>query len=119
MSAKNFTVRVLLAALAGLLLTGCASEPQVDWNSRVGSYTFDQAVVELGPPDRESTLTDGRKVAEWVVGRRSSGGMSIGFGSYSGPVGVGVTKSVGPGSQDKVLRLTFGDEGKLQSWAGN
>jgi len=110
---------VLLLAASALLISGCASKPKVDWDSRVGNFTYDQAVVELGPPDRESTLTDDRKVAEWVVGRSRSGGLSIGFGTYSGPVGVGVSKSVGPGPQDKVLRLTFDEQGKLQSWARN
>lgn len=108
-----------MLASFSLLFTGCASKPKVDWNSRVGSFTYDQAVVELGPPDRESTLTDGRKVAEWVVGRSRSGGLSIGFGSYSGPVGVGVSQSVGPGPRDKVLRLTFSPDGKLASWVRN
>ena len=119
MKTKCLSVRALLLAMVGLLATGCASTPKVDWDSRVGSFTYDQAVVELGPPDRESKLTDGRKVAEWVVGRKGSGGLSIGFGSYSGPVGVGVSKSVGPGPQDKVLRLSFDEQGKLQSWARN
>jgi len=26
-----------------LLLAGCASTPKVDWNSRVGSFTYDNA----------------------------------------------------------------------------
>ena len=119
MSAKFSSAIILLLAVVGLVFSGCATKPKVDWDSRIGTFTYDQAVVELGPPDRESTLTDGRKVAEWVVGRKRSGGLSIGFGSYSGPVGVGVSKSVGPGPQDKVLRLTFDEQGKLQSWARN
>ena len=27
-----------------LLLAGCASTPKPDWNTRVGSFTYDQAV---------------------------------------------------------------------------
>jgi len=117
MKARSNLGFTLLVALAVLLFAGCASKPKVDWDSRLGDYTFDEAVVELGPPDRESTLTDGKKVADWVVGRTRSGGVSIGFGSYSGPVGVGVSKSVGSGSQERILRLTFGEDGKLQNWA--
>jgi len=109
----------LLLGASVLLMVGCASKPKVDWDARVGNYTHDQAVVELGPPDRESGLSDGRKVAEWVVGRSRSGGLSIGFGTYSGPIGVGVSKSVGPGPYDKVLRLTFDKEGKLLDWSRN
>jgi len=109
----------LLLALTGLLLGGCASKPKADWDSRVGNFTYDQAVVELGPPDRESKLSDGKRVVEWVVGRSRSGGLSLGFGSYSGPVGVGVSQSVGPGPRDKILRLTFNPDGKLESWVRN
>lgn len=110
--------------LAGALLLaclgqGCASTPKVDWDARVGNFTYDQAVIELGPPASEATLTDGRKVAEWVVGRSSAGGVSLGFGSFSGSTGVGVSQTVGSGPRDKILRLTFGADGKLLSWARN
>jgi len=116
----NFvSMGTLLLALTGLLLGGCASKPKADWDSRVGNFTYDQAVVELGPPDRESKLSDGKRVVEWVVGRSRSGGLSLGFGSYSGPVGVGVSQSVGPGPRDKILRLTFNPDGKLESWVRN
>jgi len=110
---------VLLLATVSLLFGGCATKPKVDWDTRVGSYTYDQAVVELGPPARESKLSDGKRVADWVVGRSRSGGFSIGVGSFSGPVGVGVSQSVGPGPQDKVLRLTFDGDGTLESWSRN
>jgi hypothetical protein len=119
MITKYILVAMFAMLIAGLIVSGCASKPKVDWDARVGNYTYDQAVVELGPPDRESTLTDGRKVVEWVVGRSGGGGLSIGLGGYSGPVGVGVSKSVGPGPHDKILRLTFASDGKLQSWARN
>ena len=52
-----------------LLFAGCASGKQVDWNSRIGTYTFDQAVLELGPPDKQAELSDGTLVAEWETAR--------------------------------------------------
>ena len=119
MSAKSLPASLFIVLIAAWLMPGCASRPKVDWESRVGNYTFDQAVVELGPPDRETTLTDGRKVAEWVVGHSGSSAFSVGVGSYSGPVGVGVSQSVGPGPREKILRLTFGTDGKLESWLRN
>jgi hypothetical protein len=109
----------LLAVVTALFFGGCASKPKVDWDSRVGNYTFDQAVVELGPPNRETTLSDGKKVAEWVVGHSGSSGVSLGFGTYGGSTGVGVSQSVGSGPREKVLRLTFDAGGKLLSWARN
>ena len=115
------TVCFLCAFVGALvfLLAGCSTAPKVDWNSRVGSYTFDQAVAELGPPDKQATLSDGATVAEWITHRSGFGGMSIGIGggSYSGHsgMGVGVGQSVGSGGSDQVLRLVFGPDGKLTS----
>jgi len=105
--------------VTALFFSSCASKPKVDWDARVGNYTYDQAVLELGPPAREATLADGKKVAEWIVGRSGGGGLSLGFGTYSGSTGVGVSKSVGPGPHDKVLRLTFAADGKLVNWVRN
>ena len=110
---------LLLALVLSLFSTGCATKPKVDWNSRVGGYTYDQAVVELGPPDRQATLTDGRRVGEWVVGRSGGGGLSIGVGSFGRHTGVGVSQSIGSGPQDRILRLTFDTQGKLTEWAQN
>ena len=105
----------LLLAVSTLLNSGCKSTPKVDWDSRVGSFTYDQAVVELGPPDRSTPLSDGRVVADWIT--RSSGGVSFGVGTgyWVGNTGVGVGQTVGTGYSDRVLRLTFGPDHKLVS----
>jgi hypothetical protein len=112
-----------IAMVAAALIVGCKSTPPVDWNSRVGAYTYDQAVVELGPPDKQAKLSDGMTVAEWITHRSSGGGLSLGTGFFSGGggggVGVGVGQSIGSGSSDKVLKLTFGADNKLASWSKN
>lgn len=111
---------VLFAGLlAGGVVTGCATKPKVDWNSRIGSYTYDQAVVELGPPDRQARLSDGRNVAEWVVGHTGGGGVTFGIGSFSSHTGVGVSQTVGSGGRDKILRLTFDAHNQLVEWNQN
>lgn len=92
-------LQVALLAVA-LLVVGCATTGQVDWNKRVGSFTYDQAIVELGPPDKQSKLSDGRTLAEWSS--RSVGGS----GSRSAPVAGG-----------RALRLTFGMNGRLADWS--
>lgn len=69
---------VFLIALAALLL-GCATTQRVDWNSRIGSYTYDDAILEMGVPDRSATLTDGTLVAEWLVRRGETYGNVHGF----------------------------------------
>ena len=98
-------------------LIGCAST-KIDWNSRIGNYTYDQAVVELGPPDKSAKLSDGSIVAEWMTRRGYSGGS------------VGVMYGSGypyyhyhpwyhfyePPSPDYFIRLTFGPDGKLQAY---
>jgi hypothetical protein len=110
---------MLLALTWGLLFAGCASRPKVDWNSRVGAFNYDQAVTELGPPARETKLSDGRRVAEWVVGRNWGSAVTFGFGSLSSHTGVGVSQSVGSEPQDRILRLTFETDGKLAEWRRN
>lgn len=102
--------------LTVLLVAGCTTKPKVDWNSRVGSYTYDQAVIELGPPDRLTEISEGRKVADWVTGRTSSPRFSVGFGSYGGSGGVGVGTGTGGDPIEKILRLTFDKDGNLAQW---
>ena len=43
---------------AALLLAGCVT-PKIDWAARVGNYTYDQAVMDFGPPDKSAKLSDG------------------------------------------------------------
>ena len=114
---------LVLFTLVGALLISCKSTPPVDWNGRVGSYTYDQAVTDLGPPDKQAKLTDGQTVAEWIT-RRSNGGLSIGTGFFSGGgggggMGVGVGQSVGSGYSEKTLKLTFGTNNVLTAWSKN
>ncbi len=117
MKALSFLRPVAFALLVslGLAHLGCSTTKKVDWNSRVGSYTYDQAIVELGPPDKQTKISDGKTVAEWVT--RRSGGLSVGTGLYGGSAGVGVSQSVGAG--DRWLRLTFDTSGRLSDWSKN
>jgi len=109
-----------VVALFGWLLAGCATK-KTDWNGRVGSYTYDQAVTEMGPPDKQTKLSDGKTVAEWITRRSGGSGLSIGVGGGSygshGGMGVGVSQSVGSGGGERGLRLVFDMDGKLTSWS--
>ena len=115
--AKFSLLAILFLAVA--FIVGCKTTPPIDWNSRVGNYTFDQAVSEFGPPDRQAKLSDGKTVAEWVTQR--GGGTSVGFGTgfYNRGAAVGVGESVGPSYSDHVLKLTFGTDNKLVFWQKN
>jgi len=109
----------LLMALLPLVswFAGCSTTKKVDWNSRVGSYTYDQAILELGPPDKQAKLTDGQTVAEWITRRSGGAGLTIGTGYYGGGAGVGVSQSEGSGYSDRSLKLTFDTEGRLSNWS--
>ena len=99
-----------------MMNAGCASTPKPDWDQRVGHYTYDEAVRELGPPVGSTRLDDGTTVAEWFL--KYGAQMSFGFGasSYGGGGGVGVGQSVTTPPKGHFLRLSFDSEGKLQKW---
>ncbi len=114
------TWRVVVALMGLLFLpaTGCATH-RVDWDARVGTYTFDDAVRELGPPDKSAGLTDGSTVADWITihGARMASSYTGGWHPY-GPYGwTGPSYvMVDPPGPDRILRLTFDPQGKLASW---
>lgn len=99
----------LLAAV--LLAVGCATT-RIDWNSRVGQYSYDDAVTEMGVPDRQATLSDGSIVAEWLERRGGAYGTSY-HSRYSRFQTYDVHEF-----PDRFLRLTFGPD-RLLSRAGN
>ena len=105
--------------IALFMLLGCSTTKKVDWNTRVGNFTYDQAVAELGPPDKQATLSNTNTVAEWIT--RRSGGSSISFGTgfYGSGGGVGVGQTVNSSGSDRWLRLVFDPDGRLVSWSKN
>ena len=103
-----------LMLLAGIL--GCATQKKIDWEGRIGNFTFDQAVIELGPPDKQAKLQDGTVVAEWLDRR----GYAYVYSSpaWATPYSLGgpyATMSSAT-SPDYYLRLTFSPDGKLKAW---
>ena len=100
---------VVIAFSLALFLTACATTKS-DWQSRIGNYTYDQTVLELGPPDKQAVLQDGTNVSEWLTSRGRSYG---GYTTYAGRGLVYVNNDYAP---DYYLRLTFDPSGKLQSF---
>lgn len=107
----------LLALPLALFIAGCATQKHgIDWESRAGTYTYDQAVSEMGPPDKESKLSEGTRVAEWHLKDRGGMSLSFGLGSYSQHSGVGVGQNLGTfGGGHEFLRLVFRPDGVLKS----
>lgn len=105
----------VLLTLQSFISTSCSSTPKPDWNSRIGNYTYDRAVTDLGPPDKTAKMSDGKTVADWITRSNRGGfGLGLGTGFYSGggtAIGTGVSTSTG--HPDHILRLTFGADGKL------
>jgi hypothetical protein len=102
-----------LMAFAGLTLwpTGCATQ-RVDWPARVGHYTYDQAVTEMGPPDKQAKLNDGTVVAEWLMER----GYTYAYNT-PGPYGPFYPSYVNTyTAPSRFVRLTFGPDGQLTAW---
>lgn len=106
-------IRIIPLFLATLVLVGCASGRKIDWSNRVNNSTYDQAVVELGPPDKSAQLSDGSTIAEWYQ-RRSGPSIGLGTGIGHGPVGVGIGVPVS-GPSVRVTRLVFDPDGILRS----
>ena len=111
---KNFALTILLLAIVAALLAGCATH-RIDWNVRVGGYTFDQAVTEFGPPDKQAKLSDGRLVGEWITRYYSSTSVAVGTGFYGYPGSVGFVQTM-PNYYESKLRLTFGTNNVLDAW---
>lgn len=104
-----------------VMLMGCATTPKIDWDSRVGHYTYDQAVLELGPPDKAAELSDGTLVAEWFSRTPSGPAVSFGLGTgfYGSHSAVSFGQSIGMAPAGEQLRLTFGSNRRLLAWSGN
>lgn len=109
-------------SVAALLLaaTGCASS-RVDWDGQVGRLTFDEAVRQLGPPDRSAALADGGQVAEWLTRRGQSGTPAFtarSAGRYNRAWGSTTTTWVPATAPtpNRYLRLTFGADARLAAW---
>lgn len=115
---KNFAAKILWLA-AALFIAGCATN-RVDWDSRVGVFTYDQAVTELGPPDKQAKLTNNQTVAEWVSRYSTGGSVGVGMGTgfYGGGVGggIGVMQST-PAYRESRLCLTFSTNHVLTAWS--
>ena len=106
-----------ICLFATVLLTGCVTH-RVDWNARIGSYTYDQAVTEFGPPDKQAKLSDGKLVAEWISRYSSGSSVVVGTGFYGSPGGVGVVQTT-PSYYESKLRLTFATNNVLTAWSKN
>lgn len=106
------------------LTVSCASGPatnikEIDWGSRIGTYTYEEALAELGKPDVIGESSEGM-IAEWVLRRSPMVSFGFGFGTGShghhSSTGVGVGTSVSPPPSGEYLHLRFDKDGILAEW---
>jgi len=114
----NVSFLALLCLALAFVTGGCKTTTAADWNSRVGTYTYNQAVLDLGPPSKQINLKDGRIVAQWIT-LHGNNGFAAGGGFGNGNYGMGAGQTISQSYKDHVLELTFGPDGKLVSWAKN
>ena len=114
----------LLFIVLLFLAASCVYGPRItvedsEWGARIGEYTYQDALAELGEPQMIGESSEG-KVAEWVL--RQSIPFSIGFGfggvgyGHHSSTGVGVGTSVSPPPSGEYLRLRFDRDGRLAEW---
>ena len=115
--ALKFSLFVILS-LVTAFFTSCTTTPPIDWNSRVGHYTYEQAVAELGRPNRQAKLSDGTTVSKWYARPNVAPSVNSGM-SYYGSTGFTGNQTVGPGGNDQMLQLTFGTNDVLTAWSKN
>jgi hypothetical protein len=116
---------VWLSFIVLALLTGsCAFGPNaniknIDWGSRIGTYTYEEALAELGEPNVIGETREGM-IAEWVLRRSPMVSFGFGFGGvgygHHTSTGGGVGTSVSPPPSGEYLHLRFDKDGKLAEW---
>jgi hypothetical protein len=111
---RQFGLKLFLCLTAVVLVAGCVTP--TNWDARIGTYTFDQAVLAYGPPDKQAKLSDGRKVAEWITRYGNNGATYVSTGAWY-PGSVGVIQTTGPTYYESKLQLVFNTNNVLQSWS--
>src|ERR1700722_18358595 len=105
---------VLIPLFLGLFLVGCATTgtPAVDWNSRVGNYTFDQAKAELGAPTLVTKTPEAGPVCNWLT-RANPGTPGMDTVPRAGGVDQPTSQALSSLPKSEYLILTFDAGGKL------
>ncbi|HEX5398488.1 MAG TPA: hypothetical protein VFY06_05505 [Verrucomicrobiae bacterium] len=104
--------------MLALVVAGCATTTKINWQARVGTYTYDQAVTDFGPPDKSAKLSNGSIVAQW---QQQPAQVIVTPGPYFAPPGCYYYGPFAPTYSTtrfpaSYLRLTFGPNGRLEQF---
>lgn len=50
-----------------LALASCAGDPPIDWEARLNTYSYDDAVAEHGDPYACTENADGGRICSWKI----------------------------------------------------
>lgn len=100
-------------------LFGCATTSSVNWDKRIGTYSWEDAVAEFGDPDRVADLEGGVKAGEWIQSRTTGIPPASATPSYVRGETVNPNQTYGSSAPDRILRLSFTPDGKLIDWESN
>lgn len=117
-AAAAFQWRCNVCLLGMLLFVGCAS-PSIQWDERVGVYTWDDALMELGEPILVTDLEGGVRSAEWVTERSIGSSNQTDVPAYLRGETTRTDELRGLSAPPRVLRLSFTPDGKLLDWSRN
>ena len=112
------TAGLVCGALLGLIGAGCQALQQVDWDGRIGQFSYEQAVAELGQPPGETKLPGGMRRVEWITNSGASMGRAlVGAGYQRRTMGVVPLEPTEIHRlRDRYLRLTFDRAGRMVAW---
>ena len=100
-------MKQILLLLMAVVVVGCQSmRMEKKWEPRVGSFTYAQAISELGPPDAKE-IDGGSTYAAWRWTKTTSSSYTDVF---TGQTDVNVH------SRRQQLLLTFGPDKVLKAW---
>ena len=110
--------RLICEVLFGLLWAGCQALQQGDWDGRIGRFSYEQAVAELGRPVEETKLSGGMRGAEWITNSGDSMGRALaGAGNKRRAMSVVLLEPTEiQRLRDRYLRLIFDKAGRLVAW---
>src|SRR5579884_2425828 len=120
---QNCAFAACFAWMLMVFLTSCstAKSPLVNWDKRIGNYSYALALQDLGKPLHSTTLSDGTIVADWRI-RKSETGTPDTSEPGTGDPTVTPTRPDNPiplgtaPAPNEYLRLTFGSDQKLTGW---
>lgn len=100
---------------------GCASR-EVNWDQRRGTYSYEEAVKQYGPPSRVESMPDGSKTGYWAVADAHTYAFKFQLPNFDGNNEGSLNPGKGEvphggrplGTMGKpVLKLTFGPDDRL------